>query len=231
MSLFMLAVDRSVEVSAKEQTGWMKVGVSTVRVDTMEEAIELLQRRSFIFTAINADNIDYKPLLGEMRNVSPSPIFIITSNFTIEDQTEALRLGANGYTRFNEDVDANVKSALALIKRYNEHYANHTIHRTVLIHGNLVVSTISRKAYIHSQEIKLTTKEFDLLQMLMTHPEQVYTYAQLFEHIWGDAESYGAREIVWACMHRLREKLKADPIIHNYIRTVQDVGYSFDPDD
>jgi DNA-binding response OmpR family regulator len=98
-----------------------------------------------------------------------------------------------------------------------------------MAHKNMVLSIISRKLYIVDNEIKLTAKEFDLLQLLMTRPGHVFTYRQVFDYVWGGSEAYGAKEIVWACMHRLRDKLSIDPVVLNYIKTVRDIGYCFEP--
>jgi len=229
MSLCMLAVDASEEISAKEQAAWQRIGISTTRVDVIEEAIELLQRRFFLFTAVNADTVDFKPLLGELRRVTAHPIYIVASNFSIEDQTEALRLGADGYVQFHENPDVNVASAMALVQRYNEHHAHDASFSPVFIFGNLILSNISRKAYLNHIEIKLTAKEFDLLLLLMKRPEQVFTYGQIYEYVWTGLTLHSEKEIIWTAIHRLREKLKNDPVVSKYIRTVRDVGYSFDP--
>jgi len=231
MSVCMLAVDATVEISEREQAAWLNIGVTIVRVETMEEAIELLQRRFFLFTAVNADNIDFKPLLSEMRSVTAYSIYIVTSAFAVEEQTEALILGADAYVQFHREPDVNVASALALIQRYNEHHAHDASFNPVYIFGPLVISNISRKAYLDHTEVKLTKKEFDLLLLLMRRPGQVFTYDQIYEHVWIGLELHNEKEIIWTAVHRLRSKLKRNPVASNYIRTVRDVGYSFDTGD
>ena len=64
----MLVVDKDIEVSMREQAEWLKHGIPAVRVNTMQEAIEKLTKEPFLFTAINADNIHYLPLLKVMRD-------------------------------------------------------------------------------------------------------------------------------------------------------------------
>ena len=66
--------------------------------------------------------------------------------------------------------------------------------------------------------------------MLMAHPGRVFTHGQIFEKIWGESEAYGSKDNVWTTIHRLREKLRGYHEVAEYIRTVRDVGYSFDPD-
>jgi len=95
----MLEVDKDIEVSKREQTEWLKHGISTVRVDTMQEAIEKLTKEPFLFTATNAGNVNYLPLLKTMRDTAPTFIFIIDTNYTTEKEVEALHNGADVYTK------------------------------------------------------------------------------------------------------------------------------------
>ncbi len=230
MKLQLLAVDVPSGFSDREISAWLRRGFMTIRVETMEEAIVLLQRRSYEVTAINADNIDYKAVLAEMRKTTSSIIVIGTSSFCADEQTEAIRLGANYYMKFRADEDSTVDAILTIVNRYNEYLANTTLHQSVLVQGKLIVSGITRKVFIFETEIRLTAKEFDILQMLMAHPGRVFTHGQIFEKIWGESEAYGSKYNVWTTIHRLRHKLKSHHEVSGYIKTVRDIGYSFDPD-
>ena len=74
--------------------------------------------------------------------------------------------------------------------------------------------------------IMLTAKEFELLRLLLSHPNRVFTRDFLLEHIWG-YDYYGSTRTVDMHISRLREKIEDDPASPTYIVTVRGVGYKF----
>lgn len=228
MSLPMLVVDSDIEVSKREQAASEKQGIFTVRVDTMQEAIEKLNKEDYLFTAINADNVNYLPLLRIMRDVSPTPIFIITSNFKMYDQVEALHNGADGYAPFQTNSDENIQSALALLHRYHERDRQRKKSIKIISHENLFVFPAFRQVFRGDKEIVLTKIEFDLLCFLMKSRRLVFTFEQIYRNVWGDEYLEKSKNVLWCQVRDLRRKLNAAGA-KNYIKTIKDVGYSFDP--
>ena len=83
--------------------------------------------------------------------------------------------------------------------------------------------------FINNREINLTTKEFDILELLVTHPGKVYSRDNLKELVWG-SEYNGDARTVDVHVRRLREKIEKDPKNPEYIHTVWRVGYRFGGD-
>jgi len=226
MILPMLVVDKNVGFSLKIQAEWLKRGISTVRVDTMQEAIEKLGRKSFLFTAINADNTNYLPLLRIMADISPTPIFIMTSNFTVCDQTEAFQHGADGYAPFYDNVNESIDSALALLQKCNERNRQSKRLPEVILHENIFVLPSFRKAFYNDTEIDLTKTEFNLLYYLMSNRGRVLTFRQIYRKIRGAEYQDSPHSNIRNHISRLREKLiKISG--RDYIENVRDVGYRF----
>lgn len=86
-----------------------------------------------------------------------------------------------------------------------------------------------RKIYRNRQEIRLTTKEYDLLSFLAANKERVLTYEQIYQKVWGE-DSFGNETNVIGChIRKLREKLyEASPEAPFAIRCVREVGYTFE---
>ena len=82
---------------------------------------------------------------------------------------------------------------------------------------------------LNGRLIDLTTKEFDLLQLLLGHPSRVFTRDFLLEHIWG-YDYFGSTRTVDMHISRLREKIEDDPNNPTYITTVRGVGYKLKKD-
>lgn len=80
---------------------------------------------------------------------------------------------------------------------------------------------------MESQEIELTVKEFDLLLLLASHPDQVFSRNQLLNRIW-DMDFEGDATTVTVHIHRLRDKIESNPSQPKYIKTVWGIGYKFE---
>ena len=98
--------------------------------------------------------------------------------------------------------------------------------RQLLTYENISIDIASKKVYRDGEEIQITGKEYELLEYMMRHPEQVLKKEKIFDEIWGvdcfsDVGSLNVH-IRW-----LREKLEEDPRNPRLIRTVWRVGYQF----
>lgn len=228
MNLPMLTVDKNLEFFLKEQTEWDKQGITAVRVDSMQEAIQKLSKETFFFTLINADNVNCLPLLKVISSATSSPIFIVTSHFTLYSQIEAFQNGADAYAPFQRSTDENVKLALALWQRYSERSKQIKNKVSFISYKNLFVTDTFRQAFYDDKEIELTAMEFDLLHLLIENRGHVLNHEQIYKHVYGDENTVDTANAVWCLTGRLRQKLSSvEPDIGNYIQTVRHVGYKF----
>lgn len=227
MNLPMLAVDKDIEVSLREQAEWDKQGINTISVDSMQEAIEKLDRYPFLFTAINADTINYLPMLKIMRSISPTPIFIFASHVAINDKIEALRHGVDGYEALQNDSKNNVELALALLEQCNQRNKRLKETSDFKTHRNLFVSLSFMQAFYKDTEIILTKMELELLYLFIERRGHVLSHEQIYKHLCQDINTINIDNAVCCLVGRLRRKLSAEPEMKNYIQTVRNVGYRF----
>ena len=94
----------------------------------------------------------------------------------------------------------------------------------VIEHGDLKIDTAGRRAYVSGREVNLTAREFDLIELFMHNPNQVYTRDKLLELVWG-ADYPGDGRTVDVHIRRLREKIELAPGDPVYVRTKWGVGY------
>ena len=86
-----------------------------------------------------------------------------------------------------------------------------------------------RKVFRDRQEIQLTTKEYEILLLLVTHKGYVLTYNQIYEKVWGNYPSGSENNTIGFHICNLREKLyEATPNAPFTIRSVREVGYCFE---
>ncbi|MGH2349468.1 MAG: response regulator transcription factor, partial [bacterium] len=95
--------------------------------------------------------------------------------------------------------------------------------------GGLALDPATHDVSLNGRPVDLTAKEFDLLKLLMSHPNRVFTRDFLLEHIWG-YDYYGSTRTVDMHISRLREKIEDDPVAPTFIITVRGVGYKFKGD-
>ena len=77
--------------------------------------------------------------------------------------------------------------------------------------------------------VTLTAKEFDLLAFLAQAPRQVFSRAQLLQHVWDSSPDYQDPATITVHVRRVRGKIEADPEAARWITTVWGVGYRFEP--
>jgi DNA-binding response OmpR family regulator len=95
-----------------------------------------------------------------------------------------------------------------------------------VVDGDLRLDAGARRATLAGAELPLTTREFDLLAFLMTHPGEAFTREQLLEKVWG--WDFGDQSTVTVHVRRLREKIEKAPAKPARITTVWGVGYRYD---
>jgi two-component system phosphate regulon response regulator PhoB len=95
--------------------------------------------------------------------------------------------------------------------------------------SGLWVDETSRDVTLDGRPVDLTAKEFDLLAFLVRHPRQVFTRAQLLQHVWGSARDWQGEATVTEHVHRLRHKLGSCGDGRPIVQTVRGVGYRLEP--
>jgi len=149
-------------------------------------------------------------LLGEIA------IIMLTARDDVADKVNALGLGADDYVPKPFSFEELVARIRAVLRR-------HKGNDEALTYGDLKLRPTSHEVERDGQLIELTTREYDLLFLLMRHPRQVLTRNQILEQVWG----YNAEletNVLEVHMGHLRQKLEAHggPRV---IQTIRGVGY------
>jgi len=145
------------------------------------------------------------------------PILMLTARDGIDDRVDGLRSGADDYLIKPFAFDELLARVDALARRSHGAPAG-----AILRHGAVTLDPRSRRVHVESEEVELTSKEFDLLTCLLEHRGQVLTRAELKELVW-DFPFDAQTKVVDLYVHYLRRKLGPGGDI---IRTVRGVGYS-----
>lgn len=162
----------------------------------------------------------------KLREEKNTPIIMVSAKKDDIDKIRGLGLGADDYMTkpFSpSELVARVKAHLSRYERLIGSAAE--VNKVIEIRG-LKIDTTARRVWVNGQEKVFTTKEFDLLTFLASHPNHVYTKDELFSEIW-DMESIGDIATVTVHIKKIREKIEMDTSNPQYIETIWGVGYRF----
>lgn len=204
-----------------EQEGWS--------VDTAydgEEALNCVKSNKYDVMILDVmlpkyDGLQVCQLVREFSNL---PIIMLTAKGEDMDKIMGLEYGADDYVTkpFNIlELKARIKAILRRLQPIEKN-----VQRKVIEAGDLRMELSSRRVFINNKEMNLTAKEFDMLELLATHPGKVYSREQLLNTIWGK-EYPGDVRTVDVHVRRLREKIEPNPGQPEYIYTKWGVGYYF----
>lgn len=158
------------------------------------------------------------------------PILVLTAKVSLEDKVSVLNLGADDYLTKpfeNEEVVARVNAGLRRFRKSRtengeEHRAGDSCAGKLLF-KNLVLDKEARTCIVKGQEISLTVLEFDILALLLEHPDKVYSKENIYQAVWKD-NYMGEDSTVSVHISNIRKKIAAKDE-GEYIKTVWSIGF------
>lgn len=192
-----------------------------------EDALELAKEQEFdiILLDVMLPGLSGFEVCQAIREFSDVPIIMLTAKGDDMDKILGLEYGADDYITkpFNIlELKARIK---AIIRRNGRKTVVEEKPRK-LVEGELVIDLDSRRVSISGKDINLTAKEFNILTLLLFHPNHVYSRDDLLKEIWG-SDALGDGRTVDVHVRRLREKIESNPGEPKYIQTKWGVGYYF----
>jgi DNA-binding response OmpR family regulator len=216
-------------VIAEVQKDYLEAsGFSVDIASSGDKGLEMALNGSYdlILLDVMLPHTDGFEICKQVRKVQNIPILIVSAKKEDVDKIRGLGMGADDYIikPFSlGELVARVKAHLSRFERLVGSVERKT--EEIRIRG-IVIDKGSRKVFINGKEVMLTSKEYDLLLLFVTHPNQVFSKEQIFERIWG-MDSFGDMATVTVHVSKLREKIELDPSNPQYIQTIWGVGYRF----
>lgn len=164
-----------------------------------------------------------------IREFSEMPIIMLTAKGGDMDKILGLEYGADDYITKPFNI-LEVKARIKAIMRRNSKKTVKAAkpESNMIVRGDLKLDREGRRVFIQEKEINLTAKEFDLLELLVTNPNKVYSREALLNYVWGNkANENGDVRTVDVHVRRLREKIEPSPSDPKYVHTKWGVGYFF----
>ena len=157
-------------------------------------------------------------LCEKIRRKSDVPILIVSAKTTKEDKLKGLLNGADDYIEKPYDIDILIAKIKGIFKR---RYSLDEI-----TDGELTLNKENRTVYRNDTQICMTSKEFDLLLLLLDNKGRTLSKEFIFNHVWG-SDSFSEPQTLTVHIKWLRQKIEADPKNPQKILTVWGVGYKY----
>ena len=190
-----------------------------------QEALDMIKENTYdvILLDVMLPKFNGYEVCQQVREFSDVPIIMVTAKDDDMDKILGLEYGADDYITkpFNIlEVKARIKAIMRRSSKKEEENKEAT-------YGDLTIDCSSRRVYIEGNEVNLTAKEFDVLDLLVFHPNKVYDRDALLDLVWGKDYPGDARTVD-VHIRRLREKIEKNPSEPKYVHTKWGVGYYFE---
>ncbi len=221
----LLLVEDNLELADLICTFLRKDGFSIINADSGEKALEFLEKDAFkiVLLDIMLPGIDGFTVCSSIRKNHNTPIIIMSAKVDKEDKINGFTLGADDYIEKPIDVDILSAKISALMKRNYEIKAKCTIINS----GAISINKEANEVYLDGKLLNMTSKEFELLLLLVENPSKTLNKDYLFNNIWG-ADSFSENQTLTVHVKMLRDKLEEDPKKPKRIVTIWGVGYKYE---
>lgn len=192
-----------------------------------EEAFNMAKANSYdmILLDVMLPKMDGFEVCQAIREFSDVPIVMLTAKGDDMDKILGLEYGADDYITKPFNI-LEVKARIKAIMRRTSPERAPQVQSSVIEKGDIKLDCDSRRLFINDNEINLTAREFELLEILIKNENKVYSRESLLKIVWG--EDYpGDVRTVDVHVRRLREKIEANPSEPKYVHTKWGVGYYY----
>ena len=175
-------------------------------------------------------------VLSELRTHSNLPVIMLSAKDSVHTKIDMIRLGADDYMTKPFDLDElivrieavlrrsirNVDDALSKSGKDVDDISGNQSERK-LTYKNIIMDINAKRVYISENELELTAKEFEILELFLENPTKLFSKANIYESVWNE-EYFVEDTTLKVHMSNLRSKLKKYDDF-DYIETVWGMGY------
>lgn len=196
-----------------------------------KQSLEMIKRENpdLIILDIMLPDIEGTALCLEIRKLTNAPIIFLSCKTQEIDKIIALSAGGDDYMTkpfMPGELVARIKAHLRRQSTISAEYPQNA-DNNVYTFDNLKVDFDAHELFVDCVPVKLTTKEFEILKLLIENPRKVFSAKQIFETIWKTTCMDNDAKTVMVYISTLRKKLEKNTDHPKYIISVRGVGYKF----
>jgi two-component system KDP operon response regulator KdpE len=218
-----LVVDDEPQIRRVMRTTLDARGYDVDEVGTGEQALEFVLSTQYdmILLDFNLPGKTGVETCREIRAISNAPVIMLTVRDAGEDKIEALDAGACDYVTKPFVMGELLARIRAVLRRTAPTSPSGISH---LVLDDVEINFEARRVIVAGKNIRLTSKEFDLLLYLASHPNRTIPHRELLREVWG-AEHVDERKYLRVFINRLRKKIEASPREPKFLLTEPFIGY------
>jgi DNA-binding response OmpR family regulator len=220
-----LLVEDEKELAMVTKDYFEKQGCLVKIISNGKEALDYLMLNSvkLLILDIMLPEVDGLTICQAVRKKSNIPIVIISAKTGEEARIIGIELGADDYI----EKPYSVKELFVRVKSALRRAYERTVEMNKIIDGDLLIDTVARQVFLKGELIPLSSKEFEVLKILVVNKGRAMQKNKLFNMVWGE-ESFSEFSTLTVHINKLREKIEKNPKEPKYIVTVWGVGYRFE---
>ncbi len=193
------------------------------------EALDIMEKENIqlVLLDIMMPQMDGMTAMAKIRETSNVPIILLTAKSEDSDKILGLNVGADDYITkpFNPlEVAARVNSQLRRYTRFGADLGK----PDVFIIGGIELNDVSKTVTVDGEDITLTPKEYDILKLLISSPDKVYSPKEIYKTVWKENPLLGNDNTVAVHIRHLREKIEINPNEPRYIKVIFGQGYKME---
>ena len=203
-------------------------GYHTIRAMNGQEALKAVENTEIhcAILDIMMPNIDGLTATLKMREKHNFPIILLSAKSEDTDKITGLSFGADDYVTkpFNPlELMARVKSQIRRYVRLGSIESK----EGVIITGGLALDTVAKELTLDGEPVRLTAREYGIVEYLMRNLGHVLSTQQIYEAVWNEP-SYSSEKTVTVHIRRIREKIEINPKEPKYLKVVWGIGYKIE---
>ncbi len=207
-------------------------GYTVLQATNGEEGLALIKENDIHLAIVDImmPVMDGITMTMKLRENYDFPVIFLSAKSEDLDKITGLNIGADDYVtkpfepmELIARVNSNIRRYEQIIQLKNNSTANSS-HQ--LVAGDLILDQYTKEVFVHDRQVRLTAKEFQILELLMRYPGRIYSAQEIYEAIW--QEEAVNTETIMVHVRKLREKIEINPKKPEYLKVVWGIGYKID---
>lgn len=221
-----LIIEDDVEINNLIKDFFILKNIEVVQAFSGTEALICVEENDFdcLILDLMLPRIDGEAILEVVKSKLEIPIIVVSAKDKDESRILSLKLGADDFLQKPFNLEELYLKVDKNIEMYHRLKIKDIDYQDVISYGNISMSFITREVTVNNQNLHLTSKEFDMLALLIKSPNHVFTRENLFYEVWGE-EFCIDTNTVSVHISNLRKKLKEIDKKSPQIETVWGIGF------
>lgn len=206
------------------QLAFHQLGHKTLLAKDRQSALREVQTRSLdiVLLDLGLPDGDGKELIKTIRSKLSIPIIVVSARSDEQEIIAALDAGADDYVT----KPFSTNELLARVRSTQRRFLVFQTSDPLIICNDITIDVTQFTALKHTEPLKLTPTEFNLLKYLMLHRNQVLTHGKILKEVWGIGYQ-SEMQYLRTYINALRKKIEPNTTTPTYIQTELGIGYRF----